>query len=54
MQDTVGEFWDEVGGRVGNTLRQAVLFLQEEQDFPKSRTSMSLWTPFAPRISSLL
>ena len=35
VQDTVGEFWDEVGGRVGNTLRQAVLFLQEEQDFPE-------------------
>lgn len=35
VQDTLGEFWDEVGGRVGNTLRQAVLFLQEEQDFPE-------------------
>ena len=38
VQDTVGEFWDEVGGRVGNTLRQAVLFLQEEQDFPEFST----------------
>jgi Tfp pilus assembly protein PilN/Tfp pilus assembly PilM family ATPase len=35
VQDTVGEFWDEVGGRVGNMLKQAVLFLQEEQDFPE-------------------
>ena len=34
VQDTTGEFWDEVGGRVANTLKQAVLFLQEEQDFP--------------------
>jgi len=29
-----GDFWDEIGGRVANTLKQAVLFLQEEQDFP--------------------
>lgn len=35
VQDTAGEFWDEVGGRVGNMLKQAVLFLQEEQDFPE-------------------
>ncbi len=34
VPDTEGEFWDEVGGRVANTLKQAVLFLQEEQDFP--------------------
>jgi len=34
VQDTTGEFWDEVGGRVANTLKQAVLFVQEEQDFP--------------------
>ena len=34
VPDTTGEFWDEVGGRIANTLKQAVLFLQEEQDFP--------------------
>ena len=34
VPDTGGEFWDEVGGRVANTLKQAVLYLQEEQDFP--------------------
>lgn len=34
VPDTTGEFWDEVGGRVANTLKQAVLYLQEEQDFP--------------------
>ena len=34
VPDTTGEFWDEVGGRIANTMKQAVLFLQEEQDFP--------------------
>ena len=38
VQDTTGDFWDEVGGRVANTLKQAVLFLQEEQDFPPFST----------------
>ena len=38
VEDTAGEFWDEVGGRVSNTLRQAILFLQEEQDFPEFAT----------------
>ncbi len=28
-----GEFWDEVAGRVANIIKQAVLYLQEEQDF---------------------
>lgn len=34
IEDPTGEFWDEVGARTGNTLKQAILFLQEEQDFP--------------------
>lgn len=34
VDDPVGDFWDEVGGRISNTLKQAILFLQEEQDFP--------------------
>lgn len=29
----VGDFWEEVGGRLANSLKQAVLYLQEEQDF---------------------
>lgn len=28
-----GEFWDEVAGRVANVIKQAMLYLQEEQDF---------------------
>ena len=28
-----GEFWDEVAGRVANIIKQAILYLQEEQDF---------------------
>lgn len=28
-----GEFWDEVAGRVANIIKQALLYLQEEQDF---------------------
>ena len=34
VDDPSGEFWEEVGGRVANTLKQAMMFLQEEQDFP--------------------
>ena len=34
VEQPTGDFWDEVGGRVANTLKQAILFLQEEQDFP--------------------
>ena len=34
VSDTTGEFWDEVGGRIANTMKQAVLFLQEEHNFP--------------------
>ena len=34
IDDPTGEFWEEVGGRIANTLKQAILFLQEEQDFP--------------------
>jgi Tfp pilus assembly PilM family ATPase len=33
VDQPTGDFWDEVGGRVANTLKQAILFLQEEQDF---------------------
>jgi len=28
-----GEFWEEVAGRVANIIRQAILYLKEEQDF---------------------
>ena len=28
-----GDFWEEVGGRLANSLKQAVLYLQEEHDF---------------------
>ncbi len=28
-----GEFWDEVAGRVANVIKQALLYLQEEQDY---------------------
>lgn len=34
VENPTGDFWDEIGGRVANTLKQSVLFLQEEQDFP--------------------
>jgi len=34
IDDPTGEFWEEVGGSIANTLKQAILFLQEEQDFP--------------------
>ena len=33
VTDPSGNFWDEVGIRVGNALKQTILFLQEEQDF---------------------
>jgi hypothetical protein len=33
VTDPSGAFWDEVGVRVGNALKQTLLFLQEEQDF---------------------
>ena len=33
VDDPTGDFWDEVGGRLANTMKQAVLFLQEELDF---------------------
>ncbi|XDZ66750.1 PilN domain-containing protein [Alphaproteobacteria bacterium LSUCC0684] len=28
-----GDFWEEVSGRVANVIRQAILYLKEEQDF---------------------
>lgn len=28
-----GEFWDEIAARIANIIKQALLFLQEEQDF---------------------
>jgi len=34
IDQPTGEFWEEVGARVANTLKQSILFLQEEQDFP--------------------
>ena len=33
VDDPTGDFWDEVGGRIANSLKQAVLYLQEEHDF---------------------
>ena len=33
VDDPTGDFWDEIGGRLANTMKQAVLFLQEELDF---------------------
>ncbi|MGC6529452.1 MAG: PilN domain-containing protein [Candidatus Puniceispirillaceae bacterium] len=33
VADPTGDFWDEVGGRLANTMKQAVLFMQEELDF---------------------
>ena len=30
VSDTTGEFWDEVGGRIANTMKQAVMLLHEE------------------------
>ena len=50
-----GSFWDEVGGRVGNALKQAVLFLQEEQDFPPfSVIHLVVDAPRASQLSRLL
>ena len=34
VDDPSGEFWEEVGGRVANTMKQAMRFLQKKQDFP--------------------
>ena len=34
VDDPSGEFWEEVGGRVANNLKQAMMFLQEKPDFP--------------------
>ena len=54
VDDPSGEFWEEVGGRVANTLKQAMMFLTEKQGFPpfslihvatnslQARNSMSL------------
>ena len=33
VDDPSGEFWEEVEGRVANTLKQAMMFLKENQDF---------------------
>ncbi len=30
VSDTTGKFWDEVGGRIANTMKQAVMLLHEE------------------------
>ena len=33
VESPEGDFWEEVGGRLANSLKQAVLYLQEEHDF---------------------
>ena len=33
VDDHSGEFWEEVGGRVANTLKQAMMFLKEKTGF---------------------
>ena len=55
VDNPTGGFWDEVGGRVANALKQAVLFLQEEQDFPPfSVIYLSVEAPHANKLNSLL
>jgi type II secretory pathway pseudopilin PulG len=50
-----GGFWDEVGGRVGNALKQGILFLQEEQDFsPFSVIHLAVDAPRAGQLMRLL
>ena len=54
VADPTGDFWDEVGGRLANTMKQAVLFLQEELDFaPFSIIYIAVDAPKAQNIVSL-
>ena len=55
VDDLDSEFWDEVGGRLANTMKQAVLFLQEELDFaPFSILYIAVDTPAATNLVKLL
>ncbi len=55
VDSPTGGFWDEVGGRIANALKQAVLFLQEEQDFsPFSVIYLSVDAPRAKNLNNLL
>ena len=54
VDDPTGDFWDEVGGRLANTMKQAVLFLQEELDFaPFSIIYIAVDSPQANNIVTL-
>lgn len=54
VEDPSGDFWDEVGGRLANTMKQAVLFLQEELDFaPFSIIYIAVDSPQAHNIITL-
>ena len=55
VDDPTGDFWDEVGGRLANTMKQAVLFLQEELDFaPFSIIYIAVDSPAAQNVIKLL
>ncbi|MGC6535926.1 MAG: PilN domain-containing protein [Candidatus Puniceispirillaceae bacterium] len=55
VEDPTGDFWDEVGGRLANTMKQAVLFLQEELDFaPFSIIYIAVDSPNASNLVKLL
>lgn len=54
VDDPTGDFWDEIGGRLANTMKQAVLFLQEELDFaPFSIIYIAVDAPQADNIIKL-
>ena len=54
VEDPTGDFWDEVGGRLANTMKQAVLFLQEELDFaPFSIIYIAVDSPQADNLIKL-
>ncbi|MGC6516798.1 MAG: PilN domain-containing protein [Candidatus Puniceispirillaceae bacterium] len=54
VDDPTGDFWDEIGGRLANTMKQAVLFLQEELDFaPFSIIYIAVDAPKADNLIAL-
>ena len=54
VEDPTGDFWDEIGGRLANTMKQAVLFLQEELDFaPFSIIYIAVDSPQADNLVKL-
>ena len=54
VDDPTGDFWDEIGGRLANTMKQAVLFLQEELDFaPFSIIYIAVDSPQADNLVKL-